>query len=140
MNTGFDSILHAVREAFQRLLNVTPVRADQKPSPIPQTPGVYVFYESEEPLYVGRTGRHLRKRVTEHYRGGLNQAAFAVKLAKEEADPQDPEFDTEFARAKERIAKMDVRCLRVTDPDGRCLLEFYAAKELQTPHNDFRET
>ena len=35
---------------------------------------------------------------------------------------------------------MQIRWVTETDPDCRYLLEFYAAKELGTPHNDFRET
>ena len=46
----------------------------------------------------------------------------------------------EFKAAKGRVRKMLVSWVTETDPDCRCLLEFYAAKELQTPYNDFSET
>ena len=35
---------------------------------------------------------------------------------------------------------MQIRWVTETDPDCRYLLEFYAAKELGTRHNNFRET
>ena len=53
---------------------------------------------------------------------------------------KNPELEEAFEKARQRIRKMSVRWLEECDPDVRYLLEFYAAKELQTPHNDFTET
>lgn len=41
---------------------------------------------------------------------------------------------------KKRVHGMYVRCVEESDPNVRYLLEFYAAKELRTPYNDFTET
>ena len=58
----------------------------------------------------------------------------------EEQAEKHPQLGEEFEKAKERIRTMSVRWVEEPDADCRYLLEFYAAKELGTPHNDFRET
>ena len=52
---------------------------------IPQC-GVYVLYENDKPIYVGRSNR-LKSRLLGHSRpsSGHNSATFAFNLAKEEA-------------------------------------------------------
>ena len=152
MDTGFDPLLHEVRNAFPRLLEVTPVAVDVKPSPIPEEPGVYVFYADGKPLRVG-TAQDLRKRVRKHHTGNHQNAAFAKRLAREETrikgsyqegwDEQvekHPQLGKAFEEAKEKIRTMSLAWLEVPEADCRYLLEFYAAKELQTPYNDFKET
>jgi len=48
--------------------------------------GIYVFYESENPIYVGRTNR-MKDRIKEHGRPSSthNSAPFAFNLAKKSA-------------------------------------------------------
>ena len=52
-------------------------------SSIPQEPAVYVFYDSERPVYVGQT-RDLRRRISDHRSSGHNKASFAFQLACDE--------------------------------------------------------
>ena len=80
MDTGFDPHLHRVRDSFQRLLRATPVRVDRMPSPIPESAGIYVFYENDEPLRVGTTKKNLRKRVKQHHGSNPRNAALAKLL------------------------------------------------------------
>ena len=48
--------------------------------------GVYVFFENEIPIYVGRTN-NLKRRLREHAQGATHyDATFAFKLAKIEAE------------------------------------------------------
>ena len=51
-----------------------------------------------------------------------------------------PKLKVEFEKARKEIREMSVRWVEESDADCRYLLEFYAAKELGTPHNDFQET
>ena len=152
MDTGFDPHLHQVRSAFQRLLGATAVGVDTQPSPIPQAPGVYVFYRDGIPVRVG-TAKDLRGRVKQHHGNNHRNAAFAKRLAREATGIQGsyeegwdeqvrahPELGKAFETARKEIRKMSVRCVVESDADCRYLLEFYAAKELQTPYNDFSET
>lgn len=98
-------------------------------------------------MYVGRTGEKkkagFKNRMNRHWAGAPNQAPLAKRLAEEKVDPMpkdELEKAEEFKAAKGRVRKMLVSWVTETDPDCRCLLEFYAAKELQTPYNDFSET
>ena len=118
--------------------------------------GVYLFSENGAPLYVGRSNRlGLRRRISAHCRPAANHkgAAFAFKIARREtgnenasyrADAksrkglmQDPTFRAAFERARDRIQKMDVRFVEVTDPTVQALFEMYVAISLATPYNDF---
>ena len=113
---------------------------------------IYVFYENDDPLYVGRSNR-LRLRLQEHGRPSSerNTATFAFLLAAEEVGKRGlifqsmqktawknvPEFRELFRRAKDRVSKMKVRVVEVTDPVDQTVFEVYAALALGTPYNDF---
>ena len=120
---------------------------------LPREPGIYVLYEDGQPLYVGRTGKgqaHLRQRVGEHCLPGSDQnlAPLARQLACErigvERGSAEVYATNDFKKAleleKRRVSEMCVNWVTESDPDCRYLLEFYAAKKLRTPYNDFRET
>ena len=114
--------------------------------------GIYAFYEEEIPIYVGRSNR-LRERLFEHSRPSSthNSSTFAFNLAVEEAKKQgfdlplmpretlqhDPQFRELYSRAKERVSRMDIRVVEVTDPIDQTVFEVYAALELETPYNTF---
>ena len=119
--------------------------------------GVYVLYEVRDeqnvPLYVGRTGKgeaNLRGRLGQHTLPGSdqNEAPLARQLACKRIGVErgsaavygTGEFKRAFEIEKRRVCKMFVRWVPEPDPDCRYLLEFYVAKELQTPFNDFGET
>ena len=114
------------------------------------TNGIYVFYEDNVPIYVGRTNR-MRKRIKEHGQSssGHNQAPFAFNIAKKEAIAlgievtvprnvlkQSTEFVKLFLNAKERISNMSVRAVKVDDPLVQTLFEVYASMELMTQEYD----
>ena len=154
MSAGFDSLLEQTKDSFKCLL-AKPLIPVKDASRIPKSAaGVYVFYEKDEPLRVGTTGQ-LRKRVKQHHGGNHRNAAFAKRLAREATGIQGSnrkgegwkdQFDKHeelrlaFKKAREKICEMSVRWVEESHADSRYLLEFYAAKKLGTPHNNFRET
>ena len=114
--------------------------------------GIYVFYEKGLPLYVGRTKRYIAKRVLIHGRACSkhNAASFAFLLAKEQAQregvdidktrnflQQDKRFKSIFTEQKERIRKMQMRAVQISDPEVQAIFEIYASKRLGTKYNDF---
>ena len=119
--------------------------------------GVYVFYEKDKPLYVGRTNG-MRKRIQEHGRPGSrhSSASFAFLLAVKSAEAQgidcrsrsraelerDPEFSRLFSEAKARVSRMQCRVVEVPDEIEQAVFEIHAALELGTTrcqggYNDF---
>ena len=115
--------------------------------------GIYVFYEKGKTLYVGRS-RNLRSRILNHGRRSSShfQATFAFLIAMKNANrpgtkpprgelgkkptredfEKHPAFAALFAAAKERVAKMKVRLIQVSDPVEQTLFEVYAADRLGT--------
>lgn len=145
----WDQLHAALRMHLDELLSCTPV-ADTKL--LPRQPGIYLFTEQGNHLYVGRS-RKLRGRIRGHSKptSRTNQAHFAVHLARETyeaehgAPPQKPfrdhaDFQEHFTAAKQRIAAMDVRF--VLTPKShmdalQAVLEIYVALELRARYNDF---
>lgn len=156
-HTGFDALLEQTRDSYKELLKrpLIPVKEAFRIPDNSDSAGIYVFYENEEPLRVG-TSTKLRTRIKQHYGSNPRSAAFAKRLArcktgikggtrpgegwKTQVENPDQKLKSAFEEAQKRIRKMSVKWLEVSDPDVRYLLEFYAAKELDTPCNDFRET
>ena len=153
MSSGFDSSLPQAKEALGRLQNTSPKPVQEADIP-DKLAGIYVFYEGGKPLRVG-TSRNLRQRIKQHYGSSHRSAAFAKSLARKKLKvpggtrpgegwksqlDKFPKLRDEFQKARKRVRKMSVVWLEVPDADCRYLLEFYAAKELRTPHNDFSET
>ena len=117
--------------------------------------GVYVFYDGEKPVYVGRSSRQtIGKRLQQHTNPSSreNQAVFAFRLLQERVGertghgspltrPQFAEkYDEEFTQAKKKVASMKVRAIAITDPATRAVFEIYAAVALNTPYNSFSES
>ena len=115
---------------------------------LPASKGVYVLYEREKPMYVGRSD-NLADRLLEHSRpsGDSETATFAFNIAKEDflgsasmsrKDLQRTKgFQPTFDAAKERVRKMQVRVVDVEDPIEQTILEVYAHLALDTPFNSF---
>ena len=116
------------------------------------TRGVYVFYEKNKPIYVGRSNR-LKSRIREHYRESSthNSATFAFNLAKEEMGinqrtpitrkelEKAPGFDRAFYEARLRVKEMEVRVVQIDDQATQALFEIYAVLALKTRrYNNFR--
>ena len=117
---------------------------------IPQA-GVYVFYEDDKPIYVGRSNC-LKQRLQEHSRPSSthNSAPFAFNLAKEAAQSKGlsvtisrnllenvPDFRGLFTQAKQRVWQMQIRAIMVENQVAQTIFEVYAALALKTPYNDF---
>ena len=150
MISTFEQCVDKLRQEYlPKLKEMTPIRlADLKSADLPKA-GIYVLYEAEIPLYVGRTGR-LKARLKEHGAESSSHfsASFAFILAKQKAllnnvdckrsrkQLQDcPDFA--FTEAKKRVRAMQFRCIGIDDPIEQTLFEVYAAMELKTPHNSF---
>ena len=146
----FATAIDDIKSAFQRLVEMDPFCLSTRPSPVPKgQAGVYILYESDRPLYVGR-GRDLRKRLANHRSTSVTAATLAVKMARIAAKTPttytsahkasnllktNPAFKAEFERATTRIRAMQVRYVAIEDDidDVRqALLELYAASTLST--------
>ncbi len=115
--------------------------------------GIYVFFEKGRPLYVGRSDR-MKERLKEHGRrsSGHTSATFAFIMAKKkakrsgeidlsqkrEALERDPKFKPIYDQMKERILKMQIKVVKIQNPVEQTFFEVYAALELKTPHNEWR--
>ena len=109
------------------------------------TRGVYVFYERNKPLYVGRSNR-LKSRIREHCGESSTHtsATFAFNLAKEEMGidqrtrvtrkelEKAPGFDRAFYEARMRVKDMKVRAVQIDGQAAQALFEIYAVLALET--------
>ena len=136
------------------------LRNRDKPCKLPEQ-GIYVFYENDKPIYVGRTNR-MPKRILEHGSPTPTRAAtFAYLVAKRELEcrgitpepkPGKPasritNADVEkhpgvISAARKRISKMQFRVVEINDPIEQTIFEVYATLNLGTTrqqggYNDF---
>lgn len=116
----------------------------------PNSGGIYVLYEGDRPVHVGRT-RKLRKRLQGHCSESHYHASFAFKRARIEtgikadyrpgnsrvALAADEHFRPVFMRHVALVRTMSYRFLQVDDPVDQYLLELYAAMELGTSMDEF---
>jgi hypothetical protein len=152
VNAKFATLVESLEPAFQRLIQMTPVKADTLPRAMPKK-GVYLFSEGTEHLYVGRSD-NIRRRIGLHCRASSqhNQATFAFRMARTQTGrteaaytvsgsrlqmAHDPVFGPAFVACKTRIRSFDLRFVEESDPTRQALLEIYAATVLETPFNDF---
>ena len=120
---------------------------------VPQQ-GVYVFYEGDTPIYVGRS-RRMRKRIREHGATSSRHesATFALKLLRDVVGvpeghssqftrPQLQEkYPSEYAAQRERVRNMRIRVVEIVDPIVQTVFETYAILALGTTHyNTFHTT
>jgi len=115
--------------------------------------GIYVFYENDKPLYVGRSNR-MKQRILEHGResSGCYSATFAFNLAKEKLRCKEnyrslttrkelenaPDFKETYFGERARVAEMKVITIEIHDQILQTLFEVFAHLELKTKYNDFR--
>jgi hypothetical protein len=116
--------------------------------------GIYAFFENGKALYVGRSDR-MKERLMEHGRrsSGHNSATFAFILAKKKAEKipekidlsqnrevleRDSLFKPIYAEMKERVSKMQIKVVEIQDPVEQTFFEVYAALELDTPYNEWK--
>lgn len=152
MNAKFANLVESLEPAFQKLLQMTPVRAEQLPRSMPKQ-GIYLFSNGDEHLYVGRSD-NIRRRIGLHCRASSqhNQATFAFRMARKATGQtrasytpagsrlemsRDAVFGPAFEVCKARIRSLDLRFVEEPDATRQALLEIYAATVLETPFNDF---
>ena len=149
MNEQFNHVIAKMEPMLDQLSATAPLNRTELGG-IPER-GVYVFYEDESPIYVGRSNR-LRQRLLEHGRRSSrhNSATFAFNIAMAAATdarislPETtrteieayPSFRSLYDKAKERVAEMNIRVIEIKDPIEQTIFEVYAALALQT-HNSF---
>ncbi len=124
-----------------------------KRSELPSYGGIYVFYEKEKPIYVGRAN-NIRKRVQWHTRAssGSESATFAFNLAKNEygeklgithkrKELMDIEIFKEiFTKHKLNLTNLEFKCICVENDILQTMFEPYLAYKLKTyPINNIFE-
>jgi predicted GIY-YIG superfamily endonuclease len=152
VNERFKKLTDRMPSLLQSLLKQPPVTIDDIGiTEVPQK-GVYVFFESDKPIYVGRSNR-MKKRLKEHSQISSDHysATLAFKIAKQEYfKPQKEEkrqtndqlmknkhFRGKFEVAKSRIAKTRIRFIEIEEQAEQYMFEFYAQLALETKYNDF---
>lgn len=145
MNQDFKDIVDQLEPTLLRLVSSKPI--DISTITISsKLAGVYVFYEGEDPVYVGRT-RNLRARVKGHRSITKNDAgSFAFFLARKwygsekvtggrKALYADPVFRKHLEKANERLKMMSVKFVEISDPRMQHVFEIYAAMALATDNS-----
>lgn len=154
MHPNFVNAIKSLNSSFERLLAMEPAGYRRLPKNMPK-PGVYLFSEGGNHLYVGRS-KDIRKRYGRHHRPSAkqNMASFAFLLARETTGLTEaaynrpgkhsrkdlmkiPEFADAFEDVKARIKTMHFRFVEETDQTRQALLEIYCAVVLETPYNSF---
>lgn len=149
MKEKFELLIDEVKRLHDELVRMMPVTKRNLGQC--DFPGVYLFTEDGIDLYVGRTERHLKERLPEHWT--VKDAPLAFRLARIATGNREASYRADensrkklignsvFARAfmeqKKRIARMSIRYVRVDDPTTQALLEIYSATVLKTLHNRF---
>lgn len=149
MNDKFDEMIDQLPLLLEQLVN-SPSKNRDTLGTLPQK-GIYVFYENECPIYVGRSNR-IRGRLQEHSRPSSthNSATFAFNLAKEAAIKKeidvnnkarlhletDSDFSSLFSEAKKRVSRMSIKVIGIDDPIIQTIFEVYVSVKLNTL-NDF---
>ena len=149
MNDKFDEMIEQLPLLLNKLVN-SPSKKRDTLSTLPQK-GIYVFYENEFPIYVGRSNR-IKQRLLEHSRSSSTHtsATFAFNLAKEAAKEKEMDVNNKarvhletdlvfsglYSEAKERVSKMSIKVIKIDDPILQTIFEVYASVKLNTL-NDF---
>jgi hypothetical protein len=138
-------IVDQLQPLLSRLTESPKVKLADHPS-IPKAPGIYLFSEGPNPVYVGQSS-NLDRSLRQHTAStsGDNSASLAFNLALQEGEAQGldtggtrreiaarPEFDVLFSDAQRRVAEMNVQLVEVDDAVTRTLFEIYAARILAT--------
>jgi len=136
--------------ALMKKLEISPLLSRGESKCMPRK-GIYVFYEDNKPIYVGRS-RNLKSRILNHSRPSSSHfsASFAFLLARQKTDclrtkdnrsrgqlEKDPKFAVVFKEQKERIARMKIKAVEIEDPNTQAIFEIYCSEKLCTPYNDF---
>ena len=151
MNPEFDLCIRELPKLKEQLKNSNLIPTNELQTV--SAKGIYVFYENEKPVYVGRSN-NIKARIQYHCRpsSGHGSATFAFILAKEKAVDDNKgintkderkvlenndEFKTLYEEAKKRVSNMSIRVVSIENQILQTLFEVYAAVELKTRYNDF---
>lgn len=150
MSKIFDQAVQRMPLLLDELLK-SPLKTREQSNTLPQK-GIYVLYENDLPIYVGRSNR-MRDRISEHGRNSSDHysASFAFNLAKKESERQgltirrtrkelqgDEKFKKIFDDSKGRVARMKIRAVGIDDPIIQHLFEVYVCLSMNTTEfNDF---
>ena len=151
MSRRFDHLVAEMPQLLKRLRSKPLLTRDDLGS-IPKH-GVYVFYQNNKPVYVGRSN-NLKRRIQQHGRpsSGHNSATFAFTLAKERMESTEkipkfitrkeleeaPGFAEAFFAARLKVTEMQIRVVEIPDQIEQAIFEIYAHLILNTKYNDFR--
>jgi len=151
LNERFAKITDGMPLRLQELLDRPLVTVDDiGVTEVPQS-GVYVFFEGEKAIYVGRSNR-LKKRLREHSQRSSDHysATLAFRIAKQKflnnnmvkrrtnkQLMEDSSFVQEFEAAKDRIAITKMRFIEIDDQIEQAMFEMYVHLTLNTELNDF---
>ena len=137
MNKRFEELVDKMQPWLQELLEKEPIairEIGKGPEKVPEQ-GVYVFFERDKAIYVGRSN-HLKKRLKQHSQESSKRSAtLAIKMAKREMSKRgmstlqneegktltvnqlfrNEAFKKEFEAAKDRIARMEIRWVEIKD-------------------------
>ena len=143
-----EKLIHQLMTLLAALQKSQPFPASQ-PNAVTVPPhGVYVFYENEVPMYVGRTSGEskytLAARVRSHFSGPPSNANFAFKMALDEwkspeghgGSPRkellkDEAFQSVFKAQKARVKCMTVQAVQVDLDSVQDVFEKFASVVLE---------
>lgn len=150
MSAEFNQLVAKMPELLKRLESQSFLTRDNLARISKQ--GIYVFYENNKAIYVGRSNR-LKERIQEHGRPSSDHysATLAFNMAKKEMNANEnkrglttrnelekaPGFEKAFFLARKQVAKMQVKVIGIEDQIAQALFEIYAALTLNTKYNDF---
>ena len=140
----FAAAIVRMEPLMERLTASDPIRVDRDGLRGVPRQGVYVFFENDRPLYVGRSN-NLQQRIRQHGAAGSGRysvmsATFAFKLLLEEIGEQSDLtrkqiqdlYPQEYRRQRDRVRRMEVRVVEITDQVEQTIFEIYAVLELGT--------
>ena len=149
MNKEFEQRVVRMKELFASLNGQ--VARPLAGAGYPKSPAIYVFFEGERPIHVGRT-RNLRQRISGHVSSSHYSASFAFKETRKVTENikasyksagsrsslfEQPDFRSEFDKQIHRLRECNIKFLVVNDPVDQYLLELYAALEYGTSLTEF---
>ncbi len=149
----FQDVIDVLPEYMNTLTHCRPMRMNTRAERVELgrrlegLSGIYVLYEGNRPMYVGRSA-NLKERVSEHGRAGAKENATLAFNLTRDSSPEfrlgtreglwfDSRFERQFKLEIERVKQMIVRVVEVTDSIEQTVFEVYAAMTLDTPYNTF---
>lgn len=151
MKKDFERLLDQLEPNLSLLIKTAPLTPEQIKNSKNRA-GVYVFYERNTPVYVGRTKNLKRRFLSHHNTKNPNMGSFVFLMAcetygrktasyKKEGSRKglrkDSEFMSHFLDANSRLKKMTIKFVDIPDPRMQHIFEIYAAMCLETPYNSF---